>query len=739
MQTGQDDLSSAGRNIKHPTQEIKTPQKRRLWWLWYLLGLSALSALGLLAFVWWACRDLPDLSKIQNYQPWGITRIFDRDGHVVAEFADQRRTPILYKEMPRHLVDAIVAAEDADFFKHKGLDYLGILRAFWKNLWRKRGAPKQGGSTITQQVVKTFLLTPDQFYTRKIREAVLARQLEQNLKKEEILYLYLNQIDFGRNCHGVEEAARYYFGKSARQLNLSESAILAGIPKNPERYNPARSIRLTRRRRRYVLRMLLRNNKIDLETFDKTNSSEILPPPPPKAPPLQEDYYTDEVRRRALQRLQAKLVDTIKDPETRKQRARDLFYRGALRIETPLDTKLQQRTQRLLTQHLQHLRPTAKSKFFFEDKNTPTTAPKKPILEIKPTLPEKSDSPYKPPLQGAVILLEPHTRLVRALVGGRDFRTAPFNRATQARRPPGSAFKPILYTAAIESRQYTAASLVNDAYFAVIRDGKRWVPQNNSRRYSNQQVRLREALAQSLNTVAVRVIDALTPNRVIETAQRLGIQAPLEPRLPLALGASAVQPLALTNAYATFAAQGVFDDPAMIERILDAQGKTIFQRLPNPRGVISPAVAYIMTSMLEDVVKIGTARAALQLKRPIAGKTGTTNQNRDAWFIGYTPQMCAGIWIGFDKRHTIGDFGTGSRAALPLFIKMFSTPPLQQEPIQPFPVSEDLLFANIDPKSGNLAQPHRPFLREAFLPGTQPRRYASFGNVLNPDDFFRNP
>jgi len=783
MQTGQDDLSFAGRSIERPTQEIKTPRRRLLRWLAVLFASVGLGILCFVGFVWWACRDLPDLSKIQNYRPWGITRIVDRDGQVVAEFADQRRTPIPYSEMPRHLIQAVVAAEDADFFKHKGLDFTGILRAFWKNLWRKRGSPKQGGSTITQQVVKTFLLTSDQFYTRKIREAVLARQLEQYLKKEEILYLYLNQIYFGRFCYGVEEAARLYFHKSARHLNLSESAIIAGIPKNPERYNPAHSVPLTERRRRYVLRMMLRNGWIDPPTFTKTLQIPILRPLPVQPPPLQDDYYTDTVRRETLKKLQESLVSKLSDHVKRAERARELFYRSALRIETPLDTALQLQTQQILAKHLQRLHPTGPitspssitsphppshrpdpthspharpnaprantrthnlpSSTNTRTHNLPSSLPS-PATSLLAQPSHKTPSPLahpsdQTPLQGAVVLLEPQTRLVRALVGGNDYRQSPFNRAIQARRPPGSAFKPILYAAAIESRQYTAASLVNDAFFAVIQDGKRWIPQNNNRRYSNQQVRLREALAQSINTVAVRVMDTLTPNRVIEMAQRLGIHDPLEPRLPLALGASAIQPLALTNAYATFAAQGVFDDPALIERILDSKGHTLYQRLPNPRGVLSSAVAYVMTSMLEEVVKSGTAQSALRLARPIAGKTGTTNQTRDAWFVGYSPQWCAGIWIGFDDRRPIGPSGTGSLAALPLFLDLFSLPALRSTPALPFPTAEELRFVKIDPKTGHRAPPDHPAVLEVFLLGTEPRRFASSSNLLHPDDFSRLP
>ncbi|MEM1008797.1 MAG: transglycosylase domain-containing protein [Myxococcota bacterium] len=369
-------------------------------------------------------RDLPDLRTLTNYKPWQITRLFDRHGNAFAEFSEQRRTLIPYDQVPKHLIHAILAAEDAAFFNHRGLDYSGILRAFWKNLWKKRGAPKQGGSTITQQVVKTFLFSPKQHYRRKLREALLARQLEQNLSKKEILYLYLNQIYFGRGCYGIEEAARYYFNKTTKQLSIAESAVLAGIPKNPPRYNPAAYPKDAQKRRNYVLRMMYRQGWLSFDTYEALRKTILKKRAYPRHYPFQRSYYTEEIKRRTLRKIQDTLPKTW-SLQRRQRYAQQIFYRNGLRIETALDPELQKRAQ-------QSVRQTLEQKFAsptIPSQHTPTTASHLP--------------------QAALVAIDIRTHLVRALVGGRNVTDSPFNRTTQAVRPPGSAFKPILYAAAL--------------------------------------------------------------------------------------------------------------------------------------------------------------------------------------------------------------------------------------------------------------------------------------------------
>ena len=773
-----------------------------------LLGLLALLAIA--GLFWHLSHDLPTLKTLKDYRPFLITRVYAVDGSIAMELAHQRRTPIAYDEGPKHMIQAIVAAEDADFFKHQGIDYLGIARAFWRNIWKRTGS-RHGGSTITQQVVKTFLLSPQQTYKRKIREAILARRLESNLTKDDILFLYLNQVNFGNRRYGIQEAAKYYFNKPAQKLLLDECAILAGMLKHPEYYNPVHSKRLAKRRRDYVLKRMWHEGYIDQKTYTQHVNKPIATPQPPPPPPFSSDYYTEEVRRRAIVLLERYLSTRIKDPKKRRIEALNMLYRKGLRIETALSPRAQRLAKRAMrqglrkldrrygyrgpirhipakhyTKELAYLRKQTRalpkdkrrqalvthtssqgvhistgqqkgvipwSSLSWATKRplkngTQRTVHRKKLLSKgdliwvrpHPNTPQEFSLEQQPKLQGALIMIEPMTHRVRALVGGRDFRSNSFNRAVQAKRQPGSTFKPIVYAAAIQSQQYTTASQINDAYFEVVTKGKRWIPKNDNKRYLNRPVRIREALSKSINTVAVRVLSRMTPERVIQFAQKLGIHSKLTPVLPLALGASSVQPLELTNAYATFAAQGIYDDPVFVTRILDDDDRVIYERLTNPRRVLSAGVAYIMNDLLQDVVRKGTARRARVLKRPIAGKTGTTNKVRDAWFVGYTPDVCTGVWIGHDDqtRLTIGSHA--SNTALPIFVDFMKQLHIdkggQTLPIKPFAIPDDIQFVKIDPSSGLLAPPNfTNFVFEVFLPGTQPTQYANNPDPLtNPID-----
>lgn len=812
-----------------PPAPLSSRKRHRLRFVLNLVfGVSLFVTSFAVVWIWAITRDLPDLSSLENYRPWRITKVRDLDNRVIMELAEQRRRVVSYQALPKHLVHAFVAAEDADFFTHKGLDYLGITRAFWKNLWRRKGAPKQGGSTITQQVVKTFLLSPRQTYIRKIREAMLARKLEANLRKWEILYLYLNQIDLGRGCYGVEEAALHYFGKSAKDLSIAESAILAGIPKNPERYNPANSIRLTTRRRNYVLRMMWRNQYIDEATYRRLKATKVKPPPPRKRPPFQQDYYTAAIKQQAMKILIkfAQEKRRIKDIEKARQYAKELMYRGGLRIETGLDQRAQRLATNAMRRHLraldrrygfrgpiQHItkqgwqRFTTSLKRRFgpqpphklqqaliqrvdEDGYLVQTAHgqghltreslkwashrylstekgravlyKRPIEKLFQlgdvvwvkqvrSADAADDDPLTfsleqiPKVQGALVAIDPRSHRVRALVGGWDALTHPFNRALMAKRQPGSAFKPLVYAAALASKKYTAATLVNDTYLELKVGGKKWVPTNSDNTYRNKAIRLRDALTHSVNTVAVRVLDDISPYRVIALARKLGIHSRLTLKPSLALGASAIQPLALTNAYATFAAQGLYDKPVMLTRILTHNGQTIYDRLPSPKRILSRGVSHIVTSMMEDVVRKGTAKKALSLKRPVAGKTGTSNKARNAWFVGYTPSICVGVWIGFDNQKPLGRWESGARTALPLFVdwmkRYHKTNKGRPSPVVPFRVPDDVIYVKIDPDTGELAPTNQEqFIFEAFLQGTQPIRYAhNLGPVANPRDYYKFP
>ena len=883
---------------------IKRKKRSFLGWLklLFLTGLvmGLLGVLSVVLLFWMWSQELPDLTSLKNYSPWRVTRVLDRNEQTAMTLAHQHRTPVPYKKIPRHLIQAIVATEDAGFFQHKGIDYTGILRAFLKNMrnwiWRSK-RPKQGGSTITQQVVKTFLLSPEQTYKRKTKEAILARQLEKNLTKEEILFLYLNQIYFGCGRYGVQEAARFYFGKDVWELSIDESAILAGIPKNPERYNPKNSIRYTRLRRNYVLKRMYQTEYITQGQYNKFIQKKIQKPPRSKNNSFRYDYYTEEVRRRALTILEGLLKNKIKDKNKREDAAINWLYRGGLRIETALEPEAQKRAIKALRAGLrrvdrrlgfrgpsatvekkdikafiQKLKRAAlrkaregleegeeeqklykgivlgshplgfrvsigrkKGLIPFEAMDWALRKPKKKGLALKilkrPSLQgilhrgdvvwirpitfaellrekipaslsthepkgasleppfkreeqgpasqkEKSESkgsvettsnkktasntalrmskgmrqllPWRgkiqlfsleqmPEVQGAMVVIQPVTHRVRALVGGRDFRMSSFNRATQARRQPGSVFKPMVYGAAIESRKFTAASMVNDMFLELLVEGKTWRPQNSNRRFHNKAISLRQALTESVNTVAVRVAARVGTTKVIDFAKKLGISSPLTKHLSLALGASGVNPLEMTNAYSVFAAGGLYDKPVLITRILDHKGKVLYERLPNPKRVVSAGVSYVMTSMMRDVVRFGTGRAARSLKRPVAGKTGTSNDARNAWFVGFTPDICAGVWVGFNDRTSLGSAENGPRTALPIFIDFMKNHYLDPDgktlPPNPFLVPEGVTFADIEPESGSRAHPESDTSKkEVFLPGTIP----PFKSVQGPD-LYKDP
>ena len=778
------------------------------------LSLSLLAiAAGLGTYLYFA-RGLPSIDALKNHRPWQTTRIVAADGALMKELAEQRRTPVRLSQMPRRLVLAILAAEDAEFYSHSGWDYPGIARAAWKNLWSK-GRRRQGASTITQQVVRTFLLTRRQTYRRKIREMLLARRLEKGLSKDRILELYLNQIYFGRGRYGVKEAVRYYFRKELSLVTLSEAAIIAGIPKNPEVYNPASSPARTRFRRNLILGQMLSKGFISRGEYQAARKEAVLRPPRWVLPTFARSYYTEQVRRESVVLLERYLEPRVGDPKRRRRMAFAMLYRGGLRIETALEQRLQLAAKQALDRGIRAL-----------ERRRPYRGPYKRlgaegVRAARRRLKASQLGPYPrggrlrgvvlgrldrsylvdlgwrtgvldrgsagwagtwkpgrtegrgarepglaagdlirvrvtgrrgrrhllaldqaPVAQGALVAVDPVSRRIVAMVGGTSYLKSRFNRAVQALRQPGSAFKVILYAAAIESRLYTAASLVNDAFIAIPAGLTTWIPNNAGRRYSNRQMTLRDALAGSVNTVAVRVQARIGTARVIELARRLGIRSRLTRRLPLALGASGVRLIDLTNAFASLAAEGMHAEPALVTRITDPDGRVIYERLPNPRRALSRGTAFIMTSMLQDVVRRGTGRSVQALGRPVAGKTGTSNDARDAWFVGYTPQLCAGVWVGFDDRRPMGRGEGGGRTAAPIFAWFMAQAHTdsrgRQIPARSFRVPEELEFARIDQRTGALASSGGGLqIREAFLPGTRPSLYAQLGAQGGPDRALR--
>lgn len=640
----------------------------------FLLGVMGGS--GLVLYYGW---DLPRRLDLRStYQPSVVSTVYDVRGQPIGEFYHQRRVIVALDQIPPHVIDAFLAAEDARFFKHKGVDVFAIIRAFFANL--RKGEIREGGSTITQQLVRGVLLTSERTWKRKIREAILAYQVERNHTKEEILYLYLNQIYFGHGNYGIGAASRDYFGKGVGELNLAEAALLAGLPRSPSRSSPYRDFFSAMERQRYVLRRMYKEGFITETAYQESLQTPIRLTPSPDLNSQIAPYFVEHVRQ------------IVGD-----QYGFDPLLQGGLRIYTSLDASLQRAAQKAVREGLDELR-----------------------LRIRGT-PDSAES-EEMAVQGALLVLDPHTGAVRALVGGYDFARSQYNRALQAKRQAGSAFKPIIYSAALE-RGFSELSVVLDGPLSFrVAPGKYWRPQNYDNRFVGP-VTLRSALAHSLNSVAVRLVDRLGVDRIIQQARKLGIESPMEKNLSLALGSSSVSLLEMVRAYSVFANGGRLMEPLFITKVTDRYGRVLEQNEPASEQVLSPEVAYVLTDMLKNVVQSGTGRSAGKLGRALAGKTGTTSDFRDGWFIGYTPDLVAGVWVGFDDHRPLGEKETGGRTALPLWLA-FMTEATKENGAEDFPVPEGIEWLEVNLKDNGYPLPvfeRLPQTRIPFVAGSRVR------------------
>jgi penicillin-binding protein 1A len=794
-------------------------------------------------------RDLPSVEALRNYQPPQMTKVTCADGSVCAEFFLERRTLVRIEDLPQHVRDAFLAAEDADFYKHEGLDFFGITRAAIKNLIP--GSRKSGASTITQQVVKNLLLTPERSLSRKIREWILTPRVEQALTKDQILNLYINQIYYGQRRYGLEEAALYYFGKRARDLSIGEAAVLAGTPQSPHRINPVTNIVRARSRQRYVLGQLAHHGFLPKEVVDAELDKPIVLAPRP--PPPVGAYYAEEIRRTLIERygekavlegglrveiamvpkLQALAEDAVRTGLEAVDRRQG--YRGPVGT---LETARYERLEAIISQRIEEAGRRQKDAEYVADlaplaKAGPEPEPQadEGAEEQRPELAPEGEAPPSaeealarsvplrplkeglrltgfvtavddkkgtakvdlvgrtaevslttlkwarqkgkgspsvisdvfqpgelvrvrvlkappapaaveatldqiPAVQGGLVVINPSNRHVVAMVGGYDFERSPFNRATQAKRQPGSSFKPFIYAAALGSGRYTPLSTVNDAPEA-IRDpytGKQWKPKNYDNRFDGPMT-LRQALTKSKNTVSVRLIEAITPATAIDYARRAGIQSALPENLTLALGTGEVTMLEAVNAYATLQANGRYSEPQLLLRVKDATGKVLEEHAAAFEETLPPAVAYLATSLMRSVVEEGTATAVRELNRPAAGKTGTTNESKDTWFSGYTMDWVATAWVGFDDNSPLGSTETGGRAALPMWLD-FMREAHKGLPAREFEVPSGIVTVRIDPVSGLLAGNSVPGRLEPFLEGTQPTAEAPPPGQVDTSNFF---
>jgi len=787
--------------MKKQKRSKKRGKKGLAFYAIYAFIFSALLLLisGALLFFYYSHR-LPDFTPLKERNLNAYSIVYSEEDEVVGKFLMDNRIPIPYEQIPKQLVNAFTAAEDAEFFQHKGIDVKGILRAMFKNLLA--GRIVQGGSTITQQVTKTFFLTPKRSLIRKLKEVAYAFGLERDLSKEEILTLYLNNIYLGNGAYGVEAAAESYFNKRTEQLNLAEMAMMAGLVKAPSRYSPVNNLKRAKERQAYVLTRMTELGLISLEQKEKTLRTPLKIQSRESAYFSKAPYFTEFIRH-----------------QVERKYGKGKLYQEGLRIYTTLDLSLQRTAQKSVESGLRELdkregfrgplhtlSPKEVKEFLNKKKGSLTSLPQNEIFEgvilskddskkfytvwvedrkgillfsemswalnIKPTpnyKPQKvktpgdllntgdvihvrvKESPKKeqalvltleqePLVQGALLCLDPKTGRVRAMVGGRDFSESQFNRAISSRRQPGSAFKPFIYAAALE-KGYTPSTILMDSpvEYSDPDGGTYWAPKNYDKEFMGP-ITFRNALAHSRNVVTVKILEDIGVGYALKFIKRLGIESPIKRDLSVALGTSGVSMLEMTAGFSVFANGGERVTPIFIKKIVTMKGEVLEENTPyiemeekeeeeetaetlSPvlkERVISPQNAFIMTHLLQGVVQHGTGQRAKVLGRPIAGKTGTSSDYSDAWFMGYTPSLLTGVWVGFDDKTSLGKNETGSRAALPIWIS-FMGQALKNTPIETLKPPKGITLIKVNMETGLPSDKDSPeTIMEAFIDSSIP-------------------
>ena len=619
-------------------------------------------------------RDLPQIRSLGSFAPAAITRIYSADKVLLAELFVQKRKPVPLRLIPDYLKQAIIATEDNRFYEHPGVDPKGILRAIIRNIQARDYV--EGASTITQQLAKTLFLTPRKTIMRKLKEAFLAFQIERRYTKNEILELYLNVVYFGSGAYGVEAAAEIFFGKSAHELTLAECALIAGMPKSPSRYSPLINKSRALKRRAVVLEQMSGNGIITRKQLKAA-----------KALPLDlADQEKSSIKAPYFVAYVVSLLDKALGEAT--------LYRRGLTVYTTLNYAMQKTAEKAVMDGLERLDRRMESQGLLQEG----------------------------PPQAALVSLDASRGTILAMVGGRSYQQSRFNRATMARRQPGSAFKPMVYALAVD-QGFAQNHVLWDApvVFKGAEEGQDWIPNNFSGEFKAEMT-LRQALALSQNIPAIKLLNKLGPTRAVHFAHRMGIESPLDPTLTLVLGTSEVTLLELTAAYSVFPGGGLWTKPFGILDVLDRQGKSVWREKPQKRTVISSEAAAIMTDMLKAVVVEGTGQEAMRIGRPLAGKTGTTDGYKDAFFIGFSPTVVAGVWVGLDNHGTMGDKETGARAALPIWIH-FMDQVLRGRLCQDFDQPEGVVQVRIDASSGLLASKDcSNAVMALFKKGTEPKR-----------------
>jgi penicillin-binding protein 1A len=773
-----------------------------------LLILVVLLGFGLTLFVYFSSH-LPDFTSLKESQPHAYSIVYSEEDEIIGKFLLNNRIPIPYEQIPPLLIKAFLAAEDSEFFYHRGIDIKGILRALLKNLMA--GKIVQGGSTITQQVAKTFFLTPQKSLLRKLKEMAYAFGLERTLTKEEILHLYLNNIYLGNGAYGIEAASESYFNKKVQQLTLPEMAMLAGLVKAPSRYSPVHHFHRAKERQAYVLGRMAELNYITPSQKEAALRAPLRIQSKESIFFSKAPYFTEFIRQ-----------------QVEKKYGKEKLYREGLRIYTTLDLNLQKAAQqaiemglreldkrqgfrgpmeRLSEQELKELLrrkrtglsllplneifegvilskddskkyytvwvedrkgilPYSEMSWALHIKPSPHFRPSKikgpgdllqpgDIVQVRIKEVSKKESSLilsleqKPLVQGALLCLDPKTGYIKAMVGGRDFSESQFNRAIYSRRQPGSAFKPLIYAAALE-KGYTPSTIIMDSpvEYPDHDGGSYWAPKNYDKNFLGP-ITFRNALAHSRNVVTVKILEEIGIDHALKFIKRMGIESPIQRNLSIALGTSGVSMLELATAFSIFANGGEKIKPIYIKKIVTMKGEVLEENIsfeeeenreeeneeengePYPRTpkqkerVLSPQHAFIMTHLLEGVVQHGTGQRAKILGRPIAGKTGTSSDYADAWFIGYTPSLLAAVWVGFDDKTSLGRNETGARAALPIWIS-FMERALRGTPVEPFRVPEGIVLMRVNLETGLPTDGgSQETILEAFPEGSIPKEERS--------------
>ena len=745
--------------------------------------------------------DLPEVSEIENFRPKLITTIYSESGEVLREFAQERRVEVPYEQLPGRLIEAIVATEDPSFFRHGGVAIRGILRAVRADVFKVlRGRRPEGGSTITQQLARSLFLHREVSLRRKLREAVLSVQIEKEYSKQDILTMYCNHFYLGHGAYGVETASNLFFGKSVGDLTLEEAALIAGIFRGPSLYSPHSNKRGTLARRNHVL------NRMMVEGYITRAEAEEARAAPLDVLPLRRTsgefgaYFFEEVRKYlernygsdALYGAGLKVYTTL-DPDLQRY-AEQALRKGLRDIENSQDgwradkrnllaeDKTDLESEWLDTWENPYLETgevydaivleaaraeaSVRVKNFagkMTDRDIAWTKARRldaiikrgDVVQVRINSFDETSKEaqvsldQKPVRNGGFLAIDPQTGRIRALVGGYSFRDSQFNRAVQAPRQTGSAIKPFLYTAALE-HGFTPASLIIDEPVTFIDrwNGEPWSPKNYDRRYKGA-VTLRKGLEESRNVVTARLLDFISPQVGVDYCRRFGITSPLYPYLSLSLGTFEVTLMELVSAFSTFPNKGVRFKPYFISRVEDRDGNVLEETRVESEEVISPQTAYMMTYLMRGAVEAetGTARALRALDWPLAGKTGTTDRYSDAWFIGFSPNLCAGAWVGHDMQVPLGPRQSGGVAALPIWRDFFARVIEDKKRAaeaegfevvpEDFEAPPNLVFVEIDRKTGLLTTPvcRFPFL-EVFFPGTEPGRYCTLADHMRILDYY---